>query len=213
MPPFYLRIDLVLLMPEHCLDGVVPHQRVRLDIPVPDDVRRSFRHELESLVRTPHRALGLSLLADVDHYRDRGDDLALVVHDRSGAHSDETVGAIPAPDADLFGSHRFLGDHRSRQRPLQSGVLNAVVVESHPLAIALQIWRRTERAAKDLCHLCVDRDQAPRMGFRRRRRQQASAVARRGRASVLLRAAAGCRGRLVRRCGAGSRTSPRKRER
>src|SRR4029077_10686811 len=81
-------------------------------------------------------------------------------------HSNESIGAIPALDADFLSAHGLLRQNRASQWPLHGTETRAVVAKSDPLVIAVQIWRRLERSQKDLGHLGVDRDESPRRNFR-----------------------------------------------
>src|SRR5204863_3929378 len=78
-PPLNLGIDLVLLVPEYALDGIVPDERVGRHVPIPDYVVCGSGDELEPLVGAPYGALGLSLIGDVDDDGDGGGDIAIGV--------------------------------------------------------------------------------------------------------------------------------------
>ena len=166
VPPLYLGIDLVLLVPEYRLDRVVPDERVGLEVPVPDDVGRRFRHESKPLVGASHGALGFlrCSVMQIDHDCDGRYHASICVDNRGGAHSDKSVAAISPLNADLFTTDPFFCHYCPGERPLEGGIRSAIAVKSNPLVIAMEIGRRLERRAKDRGHLRVDRHETPRPG-------------------------------------------------
>src|SRR6266576_5121439 len=108
VPPLNLGEDPVLLVAEHGLDGIIPHQGVRLEIPVPDGVVGGFGDELEAFIGRSYRALRLALIGYVNDDRDRGNPVAVGVAHRCRAHSDEAVRSVTTPDANLFAANDFL---------------------------------------------------------------------------------------------------------
>src|SRR5437868_10411035 len=164
VPPLYLGKDPVLLVAEHRLDGIIPHQRVRVEIPVPDDIVGGFGDELEAFIGRSYRALGLALIGHVNDDCHRGNHVAVGVAHRCRAHSDEPVRSVTALDANLFAANDFFCNHRSRQRPLDAGIAISVLVEPDPF-VAVEIQCRPERRPEDLSHLRVDRDKPTRWNF------------------------------------------------
>src|SRR6266550_2884726 len=164
VPPLNLGEDLALLVAEHGLDGIIPHQGVRLEIPVPDGVVGGFGHELEAFIGRSYRALGFALIGDVNDDCDRGNHVAFGVAHRCRAHSDEPIRSVTALDPNLFAANDFLCNHRSGQRPLDAGIAIPVLVKPDPF-VAVEIQCRPERRPEDLSHLRVDRDEPTRWNF------------------------------------------------
>ena len=155
VPPLNLGIDRVLLVSEYTLDGIVPDERIRRHVPIPDYVVCGSGDELEPFVGAPYGAFGLPLIGDVDDDSYGGGDIAIGVAHRCRAHSNEPVGPIATSNTNLLAPHRVSGDDRASERPLDRGISVAVIMESDPI-VALEIRRGRECGAKNFCHLGVD---------------------------------------------------------
>src|SRR6266513_245019 len=165
VPPLDLGVDLVLFVAEHVLNGIIPDERVRLDVPIPYDVMSRSCDELESLVGCSNCALRLALIRHVDDDPDRRDDRAGLVENWCRAHSDEPVGVVAATNANFFAAHRLLRRDRSRQGPFHCGVRATIVMESDPLAVAIEVRRRIERDEENFRHLRIHRHESTRWHF------------------------------------------------
>ena len=165
VPPLNLGVNPVLLVAENGLDRVVPDERVRPQIPVPDDVIGCFGDELEALVSGAHGTLSFALVRYVDDGGDRRDDPSFRVAHRGRTHTNKAIGAVSTADPDLFGAHRFTGYHGARNGPLDRRVAGTIVLEPLPV-ITLEIGRRFECRAEYFGHLRVHRDEATRWDFR-----------------------------------------------
>src|SRR5687768_14876168 len=160
VPPFDMRADLALPVPEHGFDRVVPDERVRSQIPVPYDVVRCAGDEAESLVAGADRPFGDPLLGHVHDDSHRRYDFAGGIANRRRAHANEALGSVASPDLDLLATHRLVAQNGPRQRPVERSERSSIRGEPDELTISAQVRRGLERGSEDLSHLGVDRDEA-----------------------------------------------------
>jgi hypothetical protein len=124
------------------------------------------REDAARLGQEAKRLLGAPLLGDVVHRGDRGDDAAIAIENRRGAHGHEAARAITARHAKWLAHDPLSMKNRPRQRKLLGHELHAARRRELPLRISRDVRRGDEGTTQDLLELLVAADELARRRLR-----------------------------------------------